>query len=115
MLYDRKLDLDVIGRQMHQAADLMEQGWCQGVRYCHLAPNKHLYCATGAIGAVLGLNEDDYFYELIKHQDIFKEVKKRIFQYLNITENCQLWAWNDMKGQTKEKVVETFREAAYLK
>ena len=121
MLYDRKLDLDVIGRKMHQAADLMEQGWCQGTRILiewadnGWSKNGIKYCAIGAIGKVLGNCADPYFLDNTNPE--FLEIKRRIMKYLKPPgpREFHVWIWNDAEATTQEQVVEVFRESAYLK
>ena len=83
-----------------QALKLIEAGWCQWTeatdkegnsveRHSPLAAN---YCIMGALGKVTP-----------NYNDAIAKLRKNV--------DCGLATWNDVRGRTKEEVIDLFRRA----
>ncbi len=113
MLYDRRQDLDEIGRIMYRIADFIEQhNWNQQVLF--FSPDKS-YCAMGAANMILHGHSRYVHFEDLQ----LEEIQKRLIIKLNLKEgfrsNTSKVCWWNNHAKSKEEVVEGFREAAYVK
>ena len=92
-----------IDQLLHQAADLIDRGWCQGARaqdangtdVSHNSPYAVAWCATGAIYRVMR------GYGPIKQYQVLKALTERIGG--NIIE------YNDTPGRTAQEVAGKMR------
>jgi len=120
MLYDKKWELDKVGKNMHEAADLLEKkGWC---RYFLKKSKWHVepgapdgqMCILGVLGQVVAGNPYDL-------DDVkVAQAMVRVHKYLNLDDTfpfrqSQVVSWNNDNNRTQEEVVTALREAAYVK
>jgi hypothetical protein len=101
MLYNPKYDLDEIGRILVEAAEYLEEhGWIQGAGFADRDLPCPAACAMGAIEMAASAS---------KSYDLWVSAINRMQNYLH---GKRIDSWNDVKGRTKEEVIDTLRQAA---
>lgn len=108
---------DLIAHTIGTAADLMEEGWCQGQSWCQIRIDGNLvdaYCASGALteAAVRTLGGRAYRH-LVEH--LVGYVRWAVYDkiYKDDDDNKQygsLWMWNDDVQREKQEVLDLFRK-----
>ncbi len=94
MLFDKRWELDAVGRVMFDAATYMDNhGWCQRARY----RSDGSVCI---LGALVHITQGNF--------DLRAECRTRLMRHLKMNEA----AWNDSVCKSKEQAVAALRDAA---
>ncbi len=103
MLYDQKWDLDQAGRDLLDAARLLqERGWCQGRMGFKNGP----HCVLGALFAIM----TDATGSMREGRTV--NALNRLAATAGCGDCAFVILWNDSPGMTKERVISTMYKAA---
>lgn len=103
MLYDKRWELDEIGKALLDAAEaLRRDGWCQG--YLHDPYGGH--CLLGAIDIARRR-------VVIADPGLLLRMMERLSAHL--PPGDRIMRWNDAPGRTVEEVISVLERAAYGK
>jgi hypothetical protein len=106
----------LVAQVVGTAADLMEQGWCQGQAWCQVRVDGHLtdaWCASGAISeAVLRGVGGSLWAHGPEAEHLAGHAVWAIFDKIQDGDERpgSLWMWNDDVYREKQEVLDVFRE-----
>lgn len=101
---------------LERAADILEtRGWVQGSWTRRKDDGEMGFCSIGAIRVVLGTNHLDAKREHFDEIQVIEALARHIPEAAAAERPHQrpcIVAWNDLRGQTQDNVVDTFKLAA---